>query len=57
LYKYDVLAAFLSYVYLEKAAGMTFIQKPQAHKVDEIDGRRMEGRGVVKICIHGTSVL
>jgi hypothetical protein len=34
-----VLADFSSYVYLEKAAETTFVQKMRAFYVDEIDGR------------------
>jgi hypothetical protein len=34
-----ILAAFSSYMYVEKAAKTTFIQKRRAFNVDEIDTR------------------
>jgi len=34
-----VLAAFTTYLQLEKAAEMTFVRKTRAYKVDENDGR------------------
>jgi len=37
LYKYDVLAAFPNYMYVEKATKMTFVQKTRAYNVYEID--------------------
>jgi len=37
LYKYDVSAAFPNYMYVEKAAKMTFVRKTQTYNVDEID--------------------
>jgi len=36
-YKYDILAAFPSYIYVEKAAETTFVQKTREYNVDDID--------------------
>jgi len=36
-YEYDVLAAFPNYMYVEKAAETTFVQKRRVYNVDEID--------------------
>ncbi len=36
-YKYDISAAFPNYMYVEKAAEMTFLWKMRAYNVDEID--------------------
>ncbi len=38
-YKYDGLAAFPKYMYVDKAAIMMFVQKTRAYNVDEIDTR------------------
>jgi hypothetical protein len=37
LYIYDISAAFPNYMYVEKAAEMTFVRKMCAYNVDEID--------------------
>jgi len=37
-----VLAVFSSYMYIEKAAKMTFVRKMRAYNVDEIDGMTLK---------------